>query len=264
LAYKDEEIRTLARLGLTFCEARVYLTLARSGLATVKTISNLSNIAREEIYRIMPKLQKLGLVETIISHPTTFKPIPIKDAISTLMDQKLKEIRQLRQETRELVRKFRENTEGSERDFEEHKFVLIPEKEALLSKLKNTIDTTQKTADIICPRHAFPQGVIILAEKLEKAMNRGVKVRLIVEKPENLDSWPEIVQELKKNPSFTLRTVTNHPKARLGIYDKKEVLIASDPTTYAMMSPALWSNNPSLIAMIQDNFEIMWRTAIED
>jgi sugar-specific transcriptional regulator TrmB len=264
LASSDEEIRTLARLGLTFCEARVYLTLARSGLATVKTISNLSNIAREEIYRIMPKLQKLSLVETTISHPTTFKPIPMKDAISSLMNQKLKEIRELRRETRKLVHKFRENTERPEPDFEENKFVLIPEKEALLSKLKNTVATTQETIDIICPQQAFPQGVIILGEDLEKAMNRGVKVRLIVEKPENLDCWPEIVQELKKNPSFTLRTITNHPKARLGIYDKKEVFIASNPTTYAMMSPALWSNNPSLLAIIHDNFEIMWRTAIED
>jgi hypothetical protein len=89
-------------------------------------------------------------------------------------------------------------------------------------------------------------------------------VRLVVEKPENLNSWPEIVQELKKNPSCTLRTVTNHPTVRLGIYDKKEVFIASNPTTYAMMSPALWSNNPSLLSIIHDYFEILWLTAIED
>jgi sugar-specific transcriptional regulator TrmB len=65
VAFQDEEVQTLTCLGLTLCQARVYLALARSGMSTAKTISKVSKVTREDIYRIMPTLQKLGLVENI-------------------------------------------------------------------------------------------------------------------------------------------------------------------------------------------------------
>jgi DNA-binding IclR family transcriptional regulator len=53
-------------------KSKVYLTLATLGKADVKTIAKASNIARQEIYRIMPTLQKLGLTEKIITNPTMY------------------------------------------------------------------------------------------------------------------------------------------------------------------------------------------------
>jgi DNA polymerase III alpha subunit len=54
-------------LGLTLLQAKIYLALSKTGKATIKTISKASNSARQDIYRIMPTLQKLGLAEKIIA-----------------------------------------------------------------------------------------------------------------------------------------------------------------------------------------------------
>ena len=54
-----------------------------------------------------------------------------------------------------------------------------------------------------------------------------------------------------------------NPKTVLGIYDKKEVFIIVDPTGDLFDSPALWSNNKSLITAIQEYFDLLWLTSMQ-
>jgi hypothetical protein len=113
----------------------------------------------------------------------------------------------------------------------------------------------------------MPRWVLHLAEAMKKALKRGVKIRLIVEKPKDVNSFPEIIQDFKKNPCFKIRYILTPPFAVVTIYDKKKVRITTCITTATAGSegsPALWSNDPCLLAIVQDYFEIMWLTAIED
>jgi hypothetical protein len=45
--------------------------------------------------------------------------------------------------------------------------------------------------------------------------------------------------------------------------DEKEVFIIAEPTVELSESPALWSNNSSLVNIVEDYFEILWMTALE-
>jgi sugar-specific transcriptional regulator TrmB len=67
-----DEIQILRSFGLTLNESRVFLALTLLGAASVKEISKSSNVAREAVYRVLPSLQKLGLVEKEIARPTRF------------------------------------------------------------------------------------------------------------------------------------------------------------------------------------------------
>ena len=58
---QKEQIQTLMAFGLTSLQAKTYLALAKLGKADVKTIAKVSKVARQDIYRIMPTLQKWGL-----------------------------------------------------------------------------------------------------------------------------------------------------------------------------------------------------------
>lgn len=60
-------------LGLTSLQAKIYLALAQTGNATIRNIAKNSKIARQDVYRIMPSLQKLGLAEQIVVSPTMYK-----------------------------------------------------------------------------------------------------------------------------------------------------------------------------------------------
>ena len=75
---QEDCINSLMELGLTLVQAKIYLTLTKLDNATIKAISKNSNLARQDIYRIIPSLQKLGLVEKIIDKPTKYKATPIK------------------------------------------------------------------------------------------------------------------------------------------------------------------------------------------
>ncbi len=74
-----EDVQTLTGFGLTFLQAKVYLTLVRSGSGTVKKIAERTNIARQEAQRVVGELQIIGLVEKLLVNPTEFKPVPIND-----------------------------------------------------------------------------------------------------------------------------------------------------------------------------------------
>jgi len=65
----EEAAKELASFGLTGNQARAYVALVKLRVASVSKIAQLSRIRREEIYRMMPKLERLGLVEKILGKP---------------------------------------------------------------------------------------------------------------------------------------------------------------------------------------------------
>jgi len=77
----------LCAFGLTPNQARVYLTVCRLGLAQVGRVSKASKVRREDIYRLLPSLEKLGLIEKVLGTPTKIRAIPVEDALSLLVKQ---------------------------------------------------------------------------------------------------------------------------------------------------------------------------------
>jgi sugar-specific transcriptional regulator TrmB len=69
-------------LGLSLNQARVYLAILKLKIRTVGHIAKFSRVRREEIYRILPTLEKMGLIEKILGKPTEIRVTPIKNALS--------------------------------------------------------------------------------------------------------------------------------------------------------------------------------------
>jgi len=59
-------IEKLQRLGLTENEAKTYLAVVRFASCKVAEIQHMTGLHRPEIYRIMPRLVSLKLVEGIV------------------------------------------------------------------------------------------------------------------------------------------------------------------------------------------------------
>src|SRR3990170_2406255 len=87
----QDQVEFLTHLGLTINQAKIYLALVQSRPCTANQISKSANLASEVVYRTMPKLQKMGLVERTVAVPTVFLAIPIKLAISILLAQRKQE-----------------------------------------------------------------------------------------------------------------------------------------------------------------------------
>jgi sugar-specific transcriptional regulator TrmB len=252
---KDTE--TLTKLGLTVLQAEIYLTLAKMGKATIRTLSSTSKIDRANVYRVVTRLQELKLVEKLIANPTVYRTLPVKEAIQMLLDRKEIEHELIRAKTRELLEKYKE---GKLEIFEkECEFVLIPDGKLTIRRITEMIDSNKKTHDIIIHWKDFKHAVDDCVSRWANLLLKGIKIRVIVylEKDENL---PKTVTELMKNNPCTqleIRITPSPPKSTISIIDGREALLSVTPSISTQAS-GLWINNPGIVGVIQDYFEFIW------
>ncbi len=140
---------------------------------------------------------------------------------------------------------------------EKEQFLLIIEREAITSKALQSIESTKKTLNDITPFTEFAPWISVLSEPLRKALDRGVKIRWITNKPANL-KWPESLQNCINHPNFKLRFIPSLPEVKMGIFDDKELILGIFAKS-SFGSPCLYSINPSLVTLAENYFEICWK-----
>jgi sugar-specific transcriptional regulator TrmB len=261
LTLEQSYVNTLIDLGLTQCQAKVFLELVRLGLSTAKTISAASKVTRQDVYRIMPTLQKLGLVETVVGSPTFFSAIAIEDAVALLLENKVSEHQELHIRTKDLLQNFN-NHKNKKHGTEENQFVLIPQKQPSLRRRKKAIETVEMSFDAISSRKRFAQALFHLFETVNDAASRGVKIRFITEKPSEDEPFSKELESLLKNARVEVRFLDIPPKAVVTIFDQKEASILTVAKAGWAQSPTLWTNNPSFVAVVQDHFDATWEKAL--
>lgn len=257
---ENGSLKTLVALGLTPTQARVYLSLVGSEPSSAKRISEVSNVPREHVYVAMPQIQDLGLVEKTISVPSMFRAIPIRDAVSILMNRKTEEYNTLHTMTSQLLQKFKNNKTTNNMSGKTQ-FIFVPKAEAGSKRRLIAFKNAQKSVDIVNSWKRHANTLFNYAEIINKAIKRGVKIRVITEKPECNNSSLQIQQIFRNNPSHKVRYVPSTPPGLTTIYDGKEAFIDVSTADKYRECPALWSNNPCLIKILQYYFETMWNTA---
>lgn len=257
----DAHVKTLVNLGLTVIQAKTYLTLARLGEADARTISRVSNVARQDVYRVMPILEKLGLVEKGLATPTLYKAVPLSEGYYLLLQNETQKLAKLQKKITSLIKSFRENdygkitlqTEGSQ-------FAITSSRKLLFKKLFDEAFTkVQKSLDLILQWKCVKATVFHARLNFQKALKRGVRIRILTEKRNEDDSVEKIIQDLKINPLFEARFAPNLEDA-ITIIDKKEFyLCLVNPSSDIL--PSLWSNNFQLVKIIMAYFEDKWSKA---
>lgn len=257
----EDEIQILSSFGLTSNEAKVFLVLTLLGSADVKEISKFSNVAREAVYRVLPRLQKLGLVEKEIAWPTKFTAMNLGDAINFLLGLRNKETHYLQKKANVLLRL--KSKKAKKEPLEDSKFLLIPAKKMLISKIRDELDRAQKSVSIVTSNKRLLGAMDIFSEAIGKALSRGVKFRIVTSNVKKVLS-PAILEVDNNDHRIEIRYALSDPKCATSIFDKGEVLIITKPAAELCCgSPALWSNNSSLVNIVEDYFEILWITASE-
>jgi sugar-specific transcriptional regulator TrmB len=258
---KDNLI-TLTRLGLTSYQKKVYLTLFRSGLSTAKTISKNSGVARSDVYRVMAQLEKLGLVEKIISAPCKFRAISIRDAFGILMERRKKVTFELQAATREILKKLENNNARKALEEDETRFSLVSEQAAVLRET-GALKAVQRSFDVVTSWRNPHAVVFIDIEDIVEALQRGVEIRVIIDKPDE-GMLSDIKKRAKQHSNFKIRYLLNAPKALMSMYDRKEARVCTCANPVLEECPTLQTNNPCLLSILQDYFEILWLTAMEE
>ena len=78
----DENTDLLLGLGLTLNQAKVYLAILKLERTTASEVAKFSKVRREDVYRILPSIEKMGLIERLLGKPSRIRATPISDALS--------------------------------------------------------------------------------------------------------------------------------------------------------------------------------------
>jgi sugar-specific transcriptional regulator TrmB len=258
------EVQALVDLGLTLVQARVYLTLVRFGASKTLAISKISKVAQPDVYRALSKLQELGLVEKLIEVPFQYRAIPADLGIAILLETKKEQYEKVRTGAQKLLDTVKTIKPDNANQPIRSQFVMIPEGSAVVERMNSAIAHSQINIDLFLSWKRFSRGIASThAESMESAWAKNVKIRFIIENPLESNTAKQLIQFCREKPFTQIKFIRYCPSVVLGVYDKKEVFIIVDPKTDLPGSPALWSDNSSLIVLAQDYFEILWLTAME-
>ena len=227
----------------------------------VKTISKTSGVARAEIYRSVPSLQKIGLVEKILSIPIRFKAVPLQNGLNLLLNKANAEHLRLEEKAKKLASDFKGNHEEITQELK-NQFFVIPGKEAHIKWLKSRYAKIQSTDGILTWKDDSTIN-FFCDKEIQKAKSRGVKARIILYVPENLKAAFKN-EENEKNlcSNSQKRIVFNPPIVLGGCFDNKEVIIAPTLDNPIQTAETIFcSTNPSILALFQKYFETLWKTA---
>ncbi|MEM2099710.1 MAG: helix-turn-helix domain-containing protein [Candidatus Bathyarchaeia archaeon] len=176
----SEEIELLKSLGLTSSEAKIIVTLWRLGVASANQIAQVSGVAREAIYQIMPKLQEKSLIEEVITIPKKFKALPIHEVYAILLHRKYKENQELCKKVSNLIRKRRKGDSLAYNGY--HEIVLVPTGGNEHFRITQQYEKVQKSVDLTFTAGKFIQWSQYYAEwSLKEIAKRNVKMQIVTE-----------------------------------------------------------------------------------
>ncbi len=258
---------TLIHLGLTQNQARIYLATLQTGCATVKAIAQYSEIGREDVYRVLPTLQTLGLVKKCIGSPTSYEPVAPHEAMSLLVTSRSNELSQLRKEALEFVAHCPRKKEQAE----DEKFTMVSNVDLAINTL---IDAIKKTKQLwlftsgyerFITRQNMPKKNKQIKEMLS-AVKRGVKIKAVLDQPKDNKKLPLAALSLKESrelvthPNFEYKYINTKHVALISIFDNKLMFIETHQGPRVML-PQLWSNNEVLLGLGNNFFEHAWQSA---
>ncbi|UCE16174.1 MAG: MEDS domain-containing protein [Candidatus Bathyarchaeota archaeon] len=256
----ERNVEMLIDFGLTGNQARVYLATARLRLATIGQISKVSKVRREDVYRILPKLEKMGLVEKLLGKPSKIRATPVKEALSVLIkheeDTARKRVSSLKAKTETFLKHF---AEAPRLELEEKAhFALLSNRENIMARMLTMMKNAEKEINIVFSRSQIMQFLHAFSEQFKENIRKGIKIRVVSELPDYEDSLPRLIEErVSPGNSLGLR-YTDLPSGHYIIADFKEALISTATEGNMAENPCLLTNSDSLVGVFQGDFEKLW------
>jgi DNA-binding MarR family transcriptional regulator len=253
----DKQIKTLQDFGLSFLQAKTYLILVQLGEADAKTIARASNVARQEIYRVMPSLQKLGLGEKIIGKPVIYKATPLEDALLILIQKQKEAFTELDNKRCWLLQNFFMDGTKAAIDDNDTQFIITSELSLFFNTQRKLLQKTQESIDIMLPFIFYPDRFCQMWTQLKNTLlvKKTLKIRLLSQKGGELSKLPRAILDY---PNFQFRYSTSRIPFGMHIFDKNELTMCISEKNGL---PSLWSNNINVAILARNYFDLQWAKA---
>ncbi len=221
-----EGVGVLIGLGLSERQARVYLALLKADDARARPVANAAGVARQEAYRLLLELQQLGLVQKNLTVPVSYVAVPFPEAVKTLFAVRASELMVISHKAKHVTEKFSQNPPApSVMESLLPCFGAVCEGEGG-KKYAAALEAAQGCVELVCSWVRFRQLCFHFEGELKAALKRGVRVRVVVEKPSrySVSKWVNALD----SAVFELRTMPNAPAAVIAVFDGAQVAMTFD------------------------------------
>jgi len=259
-----EKIDLLMGLGLSPNQAKVYQTILQVGNATVFQIAKSSSVRREDVYKVLPALEKMGLAEKLLGKPIIIRATPVAGALTSLiLDEKVKSderITSMKTKFQELSKaKWVQPIAVGE---DESLYALIPEGKAVIAKLTSLIASSKINVFCIDTQKEISHVTSLLFTEFKRAIDNRVDVKVIIE-----DFNPDESQKKQVQQSINIKSISirfhNSPLNRFSVFDIKEAMISTNRKSTSENTSALWTTDANLIGVLRGYFETAWSESEE-
>jgi sugar-specific transcriptional regulator TrmB len=264
----DKLIQELTSFGLTGNEAKVYLSLLQLRNANASEIAKLAGIPRQEIYRVLPSLEKLEIVEVIIDKPTKYLAIGPQDVLKQLIrlqeENLKKQLGELRRSKMVLESELKA-LEGRSAGLAIPKpvrFMLISGQHLINEKIEEMLQNAKSEVLWIAPKVEIRSAVAHDRDRfLCDCAKRNVKVRIVTEiDAKNVDDVEKLSKFCQIRHSLGVNSVAT-------IIDNRELIIgsaihSSENSVENELMHELWTNDSGHINLMKDFFEKVWNISV--
>ncbi len=260
MSIPEENIKILNKLGLSRQEAEVYLVLSMYGRGKVSAILKGADMDRSNIYQAISTLQKKGLVTKIVGKPNEYEAMPMKSAISMLIETRENEQKHIYKEAQRLSKQLT-NTKFLQRGSFTFQ-MLGGGKEKKVKGAQQTTQTVNESLDLIFNAKRFREVFSEIIKSHVDCAKRGVKIRIIIESIKPI----QIQNNLKgilDEPNCEIRCILFTPKTDIVISDKKSAMFSLFPNLGARGNSSILTDHPFCVEMIQKYFDELWSQALK-
>ncbi|MFZ7138927.1 MAG: TrmB family transcriptional regulator [archaeon] len=254
-------------LGLSHNQARIYLANLHCGPTPAKSLAKVTKIAREDVYRLLSFLEGKKIIKRQICYPTLFEAIPLKKAITTLLQKKQQDLCSLKNETNSFIEKLDDVSRENLKPTEEgrilyYKSLRFDQLLDAYNQARTRVDFTTRS-DVLYSVLANPNYAEAQQEAYE-ALNRGVKFRGIVDnsKKQNLSFFAEssLCEKIRMHKNYQFRYVTRAPESIIALFDNKKAFIWTVSEDW-IIAPLIEVICPSIINLVHTYFSVLWETS---
>jgi sugar-specific transcriptional regulator TrmB len=257
---QEDLVVKLASFGFTVNQAKVYLSIVQSGKTRVGRISRGTQLHRQDIYKLLPKLEKMGLITKTIDKPFMIEAIPIDKALETLIskekDKANERISHLENNLKEMITAIQLQPETKE----EARFTLLTSDEAIKNRGRIIFKKPKKDFKIVASiEHITKPALHYFREFLQLIANHDARLELIIVTTEDKEEVKQTVEKIAPgNGELKVKFINKSVCKNYQVIDNKEVWIATQQKTETGFPCLLWTNDSNIVDTYRENFQMTW------
>jgi sugar-specific transcriptional regulator TrmB len=257
----DEDlVSKLENFGLTVNQSKVYLSIVQHGKTRVSKISKGTQLHRQDIYKLLPKLERMGLITRTIGKPFMLEALSMEKALGTLIlkekEKQDQRISCLQKNLKEVENSLGRQQETREDDF----FTLLTTDNAIRNRTQIIAKKIRKEMLIVATAENIKKtGFNYFRDILKTVADNRAKTRLIIANSGDIDTIKQTIDKIAPNKGeFTARISNPSDRQNYQIFDSKELCVATERKTETGHACLFWTNDQTIVDVFKGHFKRMW------